>query len=842
MSEPDYYKLLGVAKTANLHEIRSKFRAKVLAEHPDKGGDPQTFQALNKAYGVLTDAEKRQRYDATGRSDKSAEEEFVEGFGGGRNVYQPRAKAADDKAVVNMSERLGQGGAPGSHEDGFAEWLRQRDQSEMVLTDKDFMKAALSNAAEMSTPISHQGPVHHVLGTPAVDAFGTPVSGAVQVQAKPRALKKTIDHDEILVRMMAVPVDDSMVYAELNKGGVCLGMTGVGRVEQTGTRVEDLQREDCVLVMPKPTKFSSGRPIGTARTLLICNEDDLLRIPAEILEELTPEQICLTPTIVCAYILLEQYGNKLKPGDSVLMNAAHLSASGSALLQLCKLLKLKPLCILPMAGTPKNLVKGEFGSKSAWENVDAKAVAPPNVKAKYEKISEWLVNMGAEEVFPDAVAVLRWRERNQRMLPKVALDGVATRESCEQLIHCLQAGDKDAQVIVYGHGKSQPIEITPRLLAAWGGRITGFNIARWVHSLSANAKKMMAVMENITKLVRANKFMLETVLYKIGEDAVTDAFSRAADASDSAQVVLLFPSLKEELAMGTPSDAQDSPLRPAQNAAAVQRQKEDDEREKLKEDWLNLLFTSQSVAAQSPEGPLPMSLDAGKKDSPTSLVVWIGDQPRAENAVLKELPGQMGPSAMVCCAWSQHPAAESLQEVNLTAQHITDGSWYAKDRASFENNDLDLLHDMELLGRSMVDTVETKLAQYGLQWKNVTILGFGKGAGVALYAALLKLVPKPIAAMVLFSPVVAFPSFLAEKIKAVRPRTGTPSAQPMKVFTIWGARNRATPGAYRQNLQQTLRLTSEVNYTTDTLPDGDHIFDSRCYQSLLPVLPLCLPR
>ncbi len=34
---------------------------------------------------------------------------------------------------------------------------------------------------------------------------------------------------ELLVRMLAVPVDDSMVYAELNKSGVCLGMTGVGR-------------------------------------------------------------------------------------------------------------------------------------------------------------------------------------------------------------------------------------------------------------------------------------------------------------------------------------------------------------------------------------------------------------------------------------------------------------------------------------------------------------------------------------------------------------------------------------------------------------------------------------
>merc|ERR1719230_2505443 len=193
-------------------------------------------------------------------------------------------------------------------------------------------------------------------------------------------------------------------------------MTGVGRIEQKGSRIEVLREEDAVLVMPKPTKFSSQRPIGTARTLMICNEDDLLPITPEILEELTPEQICLCPTIVCAYLLLEQFGAKLKPGDSVLLNAAHLSSSGSSLLQLCKLLKLKPLCLLPLPGAPKNLVKGEYGSKSAWQDADTRAQAPKNVQTQYERISEWLLTMGAEEVFPDAVALLRWRDRNQRML------------------------------------------------------------------------------------------------------------------------------------------------------------------------------------------------------------------------------------------------------------------------------------------------------------------------------------------------------------------------------------------------------------------------------------------
>ena len=36
------------------------------------------------------------------------------------------------------------------------------------------------------------------------------------------------------------------------------------------------------------------------------------------------------------------------------------------------------------------------------------------------------------------------------------------------------------------------------------------------------------------------------MLYKVGEDAISDAFGRAADASDSAQVVLFFPTLQEE--------------------------------------------------------------------------------------------------------------------------------------------------------------------------------------------------------------------------------------------------------------------------------------------------------
>lgn len=61
--EEDYYELLGVDTQASLHEIRTKFRALVVAEHPEKGGDVKKFQKFNKAYSILSDTTRRKEYD-----------------------------------------------------------------------------------------------------------------------------------------------------------------------------------------------------------------------------------------------------------------------------------------------------------------------------------------------------------------------------------------------------------------------------------------------------------------------------------------------------------------------------------------------------------------------------------------------------------------------------------------------------------------------------------------------------------------------------------------------------------------------------------------------------------
>jgi DnaJ-domain-containing protein 1 len=51
-SAEDYYKMLGVSRSATEKEIRTAYRQLALQHHPDKGGDPEIFKALSKAYEV----------------------------------------------------------------------------------------------------------------------------------------------------------------------------------------------------------------------------------------------------------------------------------------------------------------------------------------------------------------------------------------------------------------------------------------------------------------------------------------------------------------------------------------------------------------------------------------------------------------------------------------------------------------------------------------------------------------------------------------------------------------------------------------------------------------------
>ncbi len=58
-----HYQTLGVASDSKLEVIRSAYRALVGKHHPDKGGDPLLFKAVQEAYTVLSDPVTRRAYD-----------------------------------------------------------------------------------------------------------------------------------------------------------------------------------------------------------------------------------------------------------------------------------------------------------------------------------------------------------------------------------------------------------------------------------------------------------------------------------------------------------------------------------------------------------------------------------------------------------------------------------------------------------------------------------------------------------------------------------------------------------------------------------------------------------
>ena len=68
----DYYEVLGVPRTASAAEIKRMYRQLARKHHPDlqpvteRAKAAERFKELNEAYEVLSDADKRAKYDALG--------------------------------------------------------------------------------------------------------------------------------------------------------------------------------------------------------------------------------------------------------------------------------------------------------------------------------------------------------------------------------------------------------------------------------------------------------------------------------------------------------------------------------------------------------------------------------------------------------------------------------------------------------------------------------------------------------------------------------------------------------------------------------------------------------
>src|SRR5262249_15857160 len=112
MATRDYYETLGVPRDASDADIKKAFRQAAIEHHPDRNpADPhaeERFKAVNEAYAVLSDGNRRAQYDRFGRVDlppggvdfgglEDLFGDLFEGFfGGGRGGRRGRARTGDD--------------------------------------------------------------------------------------------------------------------------------------------------------------------------------------------------------------------------------------------------------------------------------------------------------------------------------------------------------------------------------------------------------------------------------------------------------------------------------------------------------------------------------------------------------------------------------------------------------------------------------------------------------------------------------------------------------------------------------------------------------------------------
>lgn len=143
----DYYEILGVDRSASAEAIKKAYRKVAMKYHPDKNPGDQVaedkFKEASEAYEVLSDAEKKQRYDQFGH------QAFGPGSGGFGGGFHDASDIFEQVfgGGFNINDLFGGGG--GRSRGGAARGADLRYDLEV-----DFEEAALGSSRTLTLPVS----------------------------------------------------------------------------------------------------------------------------------------------------------------------------------------------------------------------------------------------------------------------------------------------------------------------------------------------------------------------------------------------------------------------------------------------------------------------------------------------------------------------------------------------------------------------------------------------------------------------------------------------------------------------------------------------------------------
>lgn len=199
MEYKDYYKILGVSKSATADEIKKKYRKLARKYHPDVSKEPdaeKNFKDVAEAYEVLKDPEKRQAYDQYGKDWKAAKDQ--EKY---RQEYQQQYQGARGAGFQGQGFDFGDAFGGGDYSDFFENLFgggygggagRSRRQSQ------SFKGEDLNASITIPLEDAYKGSTRRItLQTQSVDANGNVTSSPTTLNVKiPKGL-----HDGKKIRL-----------------------------------------------------------------------------------------------------------------------------------------------------------------------------------------------------------------------------------------------------------------------------------------------------------------------------------------------------------------------------------------------------------------------------------------------------------------------------------------------------------------------------------------------------------------------------------------------------------------------------------------------------------------